>query len=160
MRRFGVTHAQLLAAAEAAGPRRGVRRLREAIQLMDARADSPPESLVRVWCVLAGLPYLEPQGQVYDGDELVATVDLLDERHRLVVEYEGAHHRGREQFAYDVGRHRRVRRAGYEVVQIEASMMYSARRVVLTIAEEMRSRGWDEAPRLQRLVRLWPPGSR
>jgi hypothetical protein len=160
MRRFGVSHSALLEAAEAAGARRGVRAFREAIALMDARAQSPQESLVRVWCVVAELPYLEPQGEVVGGDELVATVDLLDRKHLVAVEYEGAHHRERDQFAYDVGRYRRVRRCGYEVVQIEASMMSSPRAVVLTIADEMRRRGWAGRPNLERLARLRRPGPR
>jgi hypothetical protein len=160
MRCFGVSHEQLQAAAVEAASRRGVRVLREAIPLMDARADSPPESLVRVWCVITGLPFLEPQGEVWDGDDLVATVDLLDRKHRIAVEYEGAHHREREQFAYDVGRYRRVRRCGYEVVQIEASIMHSAHRVMMTIADEMRRRGWTGTPQLERLKPLWRPGAR
>lgn len=155
IRLLGLQTPELVAAMETAGPRRGMKTLREAVGLMDARAESPQESLVRVWCAVAGLPYLEPQGKVVDGGELIATVDLLDREHCVAIEYEGAHHRGREQFAYDIGRHRRLRRRGYAVVQVEASMMSSPRAVVLTIAEEMRLRGWTGVPRTDRLARLW-----
>jgi hypothetical protein len=134
-----------------------VRKLRQAVPLMDARAESPQESLVRVWCMLAGLPHLEPQGEVWDEGELIATVDLLDKVHRVAVEYEGAHHRDREQFAYDIGRRGRLRRRGYWVVQVEASMMHSPRGVVLLISQDLRQRGWSGEPQLAVLNRaLWP----
>ncbi len=116
---------------------------------------------MRVWCTLAGLPHLEPQGQVWDDDELIATVDLLDEEHRVAVEYEGAHHREREQFAYDIGRRARLRRRGYRVVQVEASMMHSPRGVVLLIAQDLQQRGWNGEPRMDALHRaLWPTSRR
>lgn len=81
LRHLGVTSADLEEIVEAAEGRRGIRRLRQALPLMDARAEYPPESLVRVWCRLARLPRLEPQGEVWDGDALIATVDLLDDEH-------------------------------------------------------------------------------
>jgi hypothetical protein len=157
LRRSGVETSLLDAIGHDADGRRGVRRFRQAVPLMDPRAESPQESLVRVWCMLAGLPFLEPQGKVWDGGELVATVDLLDEEHRIAVEYEGAHHREREQFAYDIQRRTRLRRRGYRVVQVEASMMSSPRGVVLFIVGDLRQRGWTGEPRVDELNRvLWP----
>lgn len=157
LRHLDVDGTGLTAIAGRAGGRRGVRRFRQAVPLMDARAESPQESLVRIWCTLAGLPHLEPQGEVWDGDDLIATVDLLDEEHRVAVEYEGAHHHDREQFAYDIHRRARLRRRGYRVVQIEASMMRSPRGVVLFIASDMRQRGWSGEPQLAAVNRaLWP----
>lgn len=154
IRYLGVTTAALEEIVDDAEGRRGIRRLRQALPLMDARAESPPESLVRVWCKLARLPHLEPQGEVWDGDELIATVDLLDDEHRIVVEYEGAHHRQGPQYAYDIQRRARLRRRGYRVVQVEASMMRSPRGVVLFIASDMRQRGWTGEADTTRLTRM------
>jgi hypothetical protein len=122
--------------------RRGVRRFAAATQLMDGRAESPPESALRVWITLAGLPVFEPNAEVWDSDQLVARVDLLNERFGTALEYEGSYHRSREQYAHDIWRRSRLAALGFEVVQIEASMMSSPRAVILHIASVLRRRGW------------------
>ena len=122
--------------------RRGVRRFAEAIELMDGRSESPPESALRVWITLGGLPVFEPNASVWDGAQLVARVDLLNERFGIAVEYEGSYHRSREQYASDIWRRSRLASLGFEVVQIEASMMSSPRAVVLHIASVLKRRGW------------------
>ncbi|MGB2839370.1 MAG: DUF559 domain-containing protein, partial [Actinomycetes bacterium] len=79
---------------------------------------------------------------------------LLDEEHRLVVEYEGAYHRTREQYAADIARRARLTTSGFEVVQVEATMMRSPRGVVLFVAQRLARRGWTGAFGTAALARL------
>ncbi len=72
---------------------RGCRRLRDAVALADARAESPMETRLRVLLVLAGLPAPVPQFRVRDRSGVVrARVDLAYPDARLALEYDGAHH--------------------------------------------------------------------
>lgn len=131
--------------------RRGVERLRKAEPLLDARAESPPESHLRVWFALGGLPFFEPNVEIWDGDEFVARVDLYSAEYRIAVEYEGAHHRSREQYAADIRRRARLAALGIEVIQIEATMMRSPRGVAVHAGQVLRRRGWSGQPRTSAL---------
>lgn len=91
-----------------------------------------------------GLPAFEPNAEIFDGGEFVARVDLL----------EGAYHRTREQYASDIGRRARLTALGFEVVQIEATMMGSPRGVVLHVAQRLVGRGWTGTPETAALARL------
>ncbi len=133
--------------------RRGIRRLRDAEPLLHPGAESPQESVLRVWLVLAGLPPLEPNAEVYDGDGLAARVDLLSRGYHVAVEYEGAYHRSREQYAQDIRRRARLAAVGFEVVQVEASMMRSPASVVQHVSEAFRRHGWQGTPASGRLIR-------
>jgi hypothetical protein len=142
--RLGLVDDQSLAAMRRWGVgRRGIKAFRQAIQLADGRAESAPESAVRVWCHIAGLPELVPNVDVVDDTGFVARVDLLSRRYRVAVEYEGAYHRDRDQFARDIARRARLTAAGYEVVQIEASMMHRPHEVVALIEAALRRGGWN-----------------
>lgn len=136
-----------------ASGRRGIRRLREASSLLHPGSESPQESVLRVWLVLGGLPRLEPNVEVWDDDGLVARVDLLSRQYRLAVEYEGAYHRSREQYAADILRRARLAAAGFEVVQVEATMMRSPIVVVQHVSDAFRRRGWEGTPVRDRLIR-------
>ena len=145
LRALGVAPRELGEILTWAGGRRGVTVMRAALPLLDARAESPPESLLRVWFALCGLPGFEPNAEIWHDGHFVARVDLLDEEHRLVVEYEGAYHRTREQYAADIARRARLATLGFEVVQVEATMMQSPRGVVLYVAQRLARRGWTGA---------------
>ena len=69
----------------------GVAKVRRAVELVDPRAESPPESRVRVALVLAGLSPV-PQFDVFDGGEWLGRVDLAMPEAKIAVEYEGAYH--------------------------------------------------------------------
>ena len=154
LRTLGVTPRELNEILTWAGGRRGVTVMRAALPLVDARAESPPESLLRVWFALCGLPGFEPNAEIWHDGRFVARVDLLDEEHRLVVEYEGAYHRTREQYAADIARRARLVASGFEVVQVEATMMRSPRGVVMYVAQRLARRGWTGAFETAALARL------
>jgi hypothetical protein len=109
----------LRAALARAGARTGVRKLRTAIGLIRVGAGSPQETRARLAIVRAGLP--EPELQVEIRDEagwFVGRVDMAYRRERIVIEYEGDHHRtDAEQWGHDLRRHREAERLGWVVVR-------------------------------------------
>jgi hypothetical protein len=96
---------------------RGIRMLREALPLTDLRAESPPESRLRVMIARAGLPTPVPQYEVCDAGRFVARLDLAWPAVRAAVEYDGVHHREPDQFRRDLLRHNRLRGLGWVVLR-------------------------------------------
>jgi hypothetical protein len=86
--------------------RRGIRRARIALDLVDAGAESPRETWLRLLLIRAGFPAPQTQIPVYDDHgQLVAVLDMGWENIKLAVEYEGDQHRtDRRQFNKDIGR--------------------------------------------------------
>jgi hypothetical protein len=83
-------------------------------------AESRPETLVRLALVDAGLPEPELGGCVYDTDgRFLALVDMVFHAYRVVVEYDGDHHRvDRYTFDRDLGRIDDLTAHGWRVVRI------------------------------------------
>jgi very-short-patch-repair endonuclease len=110
-----------LAEAADGGHRRGAQRVRQAVALADPRAESPPESRLRVLLALAGLPAV-PQHTVRDASgTFVARVDLAYLDRRIAIEYDGAWHDNSGQFAKDRRRLNRLVSAGWTVVHVTAA---------------------------------------
>ena len=87
---------------------------------IDPRAESAPESRVRIALVLAGLQPV-PQFEVHARDRLLARVDLAFPEVRLAVEYEGAYHFEDDQIVRDDERYARLRTAGWTVIRLSAA---------------------------------------
>jgi len=94
---------------------RGVVQLRHLAPLTDARAESPPESILRLRWLETDLPRPEPQVWVgNDLGELLGRLDLANAEHRIYAEYDGAAwHQSAEQQARDVARRRLIDREGW-----------------------------------------------
>jgi hypothetical protein len=73
-------------AAGLSGP--GARIAAETLRLCDPRAESPPESVLRVHLHLAGVPVVAQHWVMRDG-EVVARADLALPEIRLAIEYDG-----------------------------------------------------------------------
>lgn len=116
------------------------RRARRALELVDGRSESPPESWVRVACALGGLPAPIPQFQVVEGGVLLARVDLAWPEHRLVVEYEGEHHFDGLQIARDDARLAALVAAGWRIIRLAATDLRHMDRVVGDIAAALGRR--------------------
>jgi very-short-patch-repair endonuclease len=72
----------------------GVGRVDEVVRLADPRAESPPETRLRLALVRAGLPTPEVQYRVEDEfGHVLARLDLAYPRAKLAIEYDGAGHR-------------------------------------------------------------------
>jgi hypothetical protein len=102
--------------------RRGIRRARRALSLVDAGAESPRETWLRLLLIRAGFPAPQTQVPVYDEyGQLVAVLDMGWERLKLAVEYEGDHHRiDRRQFNKDITRLEMLSDLGWVVVRVTA----------------------------------------
>ncbi|TXK18401.1 hypothetical protein [Homoserinibacter sp. GY 40078] len=97
--------------------RRGARRLHEALPLLDSRADSPAESRIRLAIHHARLPRPAVNTAVRVGSEVIHP-DLVWAQSRVMLEYEGDHHRtDRRQWRYDIRRYANARAAGWVVIQ-------------------------------------------
>lgn len=100
--------------------RRDVARMRRVAELADEKAESPPESRVRLALTAAGL---RPRTQVDVVDangRFVARVDMAFEAERLAVEYDGGWHAEPGQLARDRTRLNRLQEAGWTVIFVTA----------------------------------------
>lgn len=109
------------------------------LPLVDGRSQSPPESWVRVACVRAGLPAPVPQFVVLASGEFLGKVDLAWPDHRLIVEYEGAHHFDDLQIRRDDRRYERLVAAGWRVIRLSAADLRDMEAVVGRIARALGS---------------------
>lgn len=111
LRTGGCSPGEVLAVA---GPgRRGAPALRAALRHVDARAESPWESVLRMFHVLCDAP-VEPQVEVYDGRGVfVARGDLHLVGTRILHEYDGAVHRERRTHVRDLERDRALVNSGW-----------------------------------------------
>lgn len=102
--------------------RRGITRARDALRLVDAGAESPRETWLRLLLVRAGFPPPQTQISVYDHDGyLVAVLDMGWENIKLAVEYDGDHHRSdRRQFNKDIRRAESLAETGWTNIRITA----------------------------------------
>lgn len=101
---------------------RNVRRARRALTLIDAGADSPRETWLRLLLIDAGYPRPDTQIPVYsEFGELVAVLDMGWEEIKVAVEYDGDHHRtDRRQFNKDIRRAEYLAELGWTVVRVTA----------------------------------------
>lgn len=101
--------------------RRGIRRARIALSLVDRGAESPRETWLRLLLIRAGFPQPRTQIPVYEYGTLIACLDMGWEDIKLAVEYEGAQHRtDRRQFNKDIRRAEYLADAGWTVVRVTA----------------------------------------
>jgi hypothetical protein len=100
----------------------GLRRLETALELVDAGAQSPRESYLRLLLIDAGFARPQTQLPVPGGDGIpVAYLDLGWPELMVAVEYDGDHHRtDRRQFARDIKRLEMLERMGWIVVRVVA----------------------------------------
>jgi hypothetical protein len=74
--------------------RRGIRRARIVLGLVDPGAESPKETWLRLLVIRNGFPRPQTQIPVYDEfGALVAVFDLGWEDMKIAMDYEGDHHR-------------------------------------------------------------------
>ena len=110
-------------AAQRAG-RPGAKRLRRVIQLIEPAAESPMETRLRLILVLAGFPPPEVQANLRDDRGiLLGRVDLCYRQARLVIEYDGAHHRDR--VAEDARRQNVLQAAGFRILRFTATDVFN-----------------------------------
>ena len=100
--------------------RRGIRKARTVLDLVDPGAESPQETWLRLLVIRNGFP--RPQTQIPVHDEygvLVAVLDMGWEDIKVAADYEGDHHRtDRRRFNRDIRRHEDVTELGWIDVRV------------------------------------------
>jgi hypothetical protein len=136
------------------GPVRGVRQLRDLLPLIDAGAESPKESWLRLLLIDGGLPAPETQIPIFEGGVAVAYLDMGYRDIKLAFEYDGDQHRSdRRQYVRDVRRLPMVERHGWEVIRViaedrPAEVLWRAR-------EAYRRRGGAEIDEIRQSTRTF-----
>jgi hypothetical protein len=100
----------------------GLRQLDSALELVDAGAQSPRESYLRLLLIDAGLPRPQTQIPVLGVDGIpIAYLDLGWDEYMVAVEYDGDHHRtDRRQYVKDIQRIELLERMGWIIVRVVA----------------------------------------
>lgn len=101
--------------------RRGAKRAREALGLLSDRAESAPESELRVILVKAGLPLPEVNHVLVEttgGRDM--RLDLSYPELKIAIEYMGDYHRSQTQWRRDMTRRSRLEAKGWYVLELNA----------------------------------------
>lgn len=102
--------------------RRGRKLLAVALGLLNDRAESPPESILRVIVVQGGLPEPRINHEVSDRfGEFVARTDFIFDGLKVVLEYQGDYHRTTKgQWRADMTRRSKLEALGWKVMELNA----------------------------------------
>ncbi len=112
----------------------GSRRAGSTLAQADPRAESPPESTLRLAFHLAGFPVPVPQFSVIVNGFFVARVDFAWPQWRVAVEYDGQWHSDPRQLHRDRSRLRELNAAGWYVYPVTREDMHDMPRLIAQIA--------------------------
>ncbi len=117
---------------------RGLRQLEVALDLVDAGAESPKETWLRLLLIRAGFPKPRTQVPVLGADGFPRYfIDMGWEDIMLAVEYDGDPHRtSRDQVVWDIDRLEYINRLGWTHIRVVS--MHRARDVIRRV-----QRAWD-----------------
>ncbi|MGH3437510.1 MAG: hypothetical protein ACRDRN_13695 [Sciscionella sp.] len=101
---------------------RGIILAREAVALSDARAESRPESELRVVLIYGGYSP-SPQHQLHHKGKFLGRLDLCLEGVKVAIEYDGRWHLRPEQVARDQARRSRMEAIGWQFVIVDAQQL-------------------------------------
>lgn len=125
------------------GPVRGVRQLRELLPLVDAGAESPKESWLRLVVTDGGLPAPETQIPLSENGVPIAYLDMGWRHIQLALEYDGDQHRtDRRQYVKDLRRIPMLEGLGWEVIRVVSEDRPAE--VLWRVREAYRRRGGVE----------------
>ena len=120
---------------------RGVRSARRARELLDPRAESPRESIVRAIIIEAGLPVPVPQVEIFDRyGRFIARGDLVYPDMKIVIEYDGAHHLTRPAQERDAQRRGLLGIDGWLVVTVVPSDVERPHQLVVKVVTAIAAR--------------------
>lgn len=123
------TQQRLLAETHRFRGYRGVVQLRSLARVADARAESPPESALRLHALDAGIPPMCPQFAVPGPDGQEFHLDLALEPLRFAVEYDGVEHHSRApDVDYDTWRREYLTdELGWHITVVRSRALYGAK---------------------------------
>lgn len=121
---------ELAAAVDEWAPRRGTAALRQALPRLRAGVDSPKETELRLLLLSFGFPEPVVNRRYHDDrGAYLGRADLSWPEWRIVIEYEGDHHRtNRVTFRQDLARRERFESAGWSVIRATDDDLGIARR--------------------------------
>jgi hypothetical protein len=121
---------------------RGVRRLKDALPLVDGGAASPRETALRLLFIDGGLPRPTTQIPIFDQDgHLLRTVDMGWEDFMVAAEYDGDQHRtDRPQYVKDMRVIPKLERLGWIILRVIKEDR--PHETVQLAWDAMVSRGW------------------
>lgn len=123
--------------------KRGMATIRQALPLISDRAESRPESILRVILELAGLPRPRVNYEIVHTDEGTRVrTDLAFDEFMMVVEYQGDYHRSKEQWRKDMTRRSRLEARGWFVMELNADDLRDPHELAARIRSVLRTRGW------------------
>jgi hypothetical protein len=125
--------------------KRGNRMIVAGLPLLDDRAESRPESRLRVILVLAGIPTMRANHVLVDTEtgKNVRT-DLLSKDYRTVLEYQGDYHRTAAQWRKDMTRRARLEADGWAVMELNADDLEDPEELVARVRTLLRRQGWRD----------------
>lgn len=136
----GVSVGEVRAVADRWPKIRGVRRIRSALELVDAASESPQESRLRLVLVRGGLPTPECQIRF---PALRIRVDMGWREWKVAVEYDGVQHwNDPRQRSWDIERIALLEAAGWTVVRVSASMLRRPEAIVERVRSKLRAAGY------------------
>lgn len=101
--------------------RRGIRRARTAVDLVDPGAESPQETWLRLVAIRNGFPHRRRRFRYDEFGVLVAVLDMGWEGLKIALDYEGEHHRiDRRRFNHDIRRAETVAESGWLDIRVTA----------------------------------------
>lgn len=125
---------------------RGIHGLGHAVGVLsrcDHRADSPPETRLRLRFLDSPLPNPEPQVKIADSaGRHIVTADLAYREHRVAVLYDGQGHLRREQRDWDSNVTARLFDEGWLDLRVTAGMMRDPATILRRVAEMLRRQGF------------------
>lgn len=132
-----------LARALAAGRRRGITRLREALALVRCDSWSPRETACRIVLIRSGLPEPDLNIDIRRPDgRFLGCVDMAYTEYGVAIEYQGALHA--DSYAKDVERIAALRAAGWDVVEVTAELYRRPRELARRVRQALVAAGWRQ----------------
>jgi len=127
----GFPHNAFLSGVERFRGERWVTTLRLLAPLADGRAESPPESILRLYWIDAGLPQPVPQLEIWVDGIMIARLDVGHLEIRFAAEYDGVEwHSSPEQRSHDRARREAVREQDFTIDVFRKENVFGRRRDV------------------------------
>lgn len=134
---------RLTAATERFPSRRGKPLLREALGLLDERAESAMESKTRLFLMRTNLPRFESNFWIHTPGGRYR-LDFACPDYRLYIEYQGEYHFEKDQMRNDMTRRSRLDAIDWRGIEINVRDLDNETELRARIAAMFRLRGWHE----------------
>lgn len=113
----------------------GLQRVRDLLRWCDGRAESPPETKLRLLLVRSDLSDPTPQVEIFNEyGAKVATPDLAYEAEKVAIFYDSELHRRRSTWEFDAAINAALAELGWQVIRVTAPMLRSPRTVLRQVA--------------------------